>query len=445
VSKILYKIEVFWKDDDNIYSTTPDATITDGVAVDTDLGIESTADTFQFRGYNTKKPDGSFRFQNTFHIDDRIAIYLKVDSGTGTWTDSSDKRMDGLITELGAEVGDEGRLLIVKGTSRVEKMLNFVFPAVYTNQAASTIIQNLLGHVNDGQAQRPDGVRINQINWASGNATTTANLSYHRSYKPVFEMIEELSHIGINKTGNFIYYMDTDDNFVWLAKDWISSATITEGVDFNSIKVTTKVWDVINAMIVDCGVDAYGRTIVALYYDEISAAEFGLRWAPSKESETEIGQQLVNDCLTKMKNEGKYADTSNFPTGYPFTMPWNTRASNGDLTGAALTANSNTEFNSELRKEARFQGQEWAKSVVDLSGTVRPKIDVTLRGAHWYNASELNRPIQGDLLTVSSNAIQSTGVSQDEFRIIDMNHTLSRNGWMIDIRLEEDIESSVGV
>ena len=77
MAKIRYLIEVYYKQQNgDDYISTPDISIRDGIALDSDGSISTTADSFQFRVHNYKLNDGSFKYTNAFRVDDRIKIYI---------------------------------------------------------------------------------------------------------------------------------------------------------------------------------------------------------------------------------------------------------------------------------------------------------------------------------------------------------------------------------
>ena len=210
-----------------------------------------------------------------------------------------------------------------------------------------------------------------------------------------------------------------------------------------SVTMTEKVWDVVNAMIVDCGIDARGRGIHAIAYDEASAAEYGLRWAPTIEVETEIAEAVKEN---QQEQPGWVdANKDGFPDTYDFTMTFRERTDVGVVpqSGAYLVVSNDVEYNNALRKEIKWTGVEWIKSVLDITGNVRPKCDVTMQGSHWETGvlDSGNNPIQqGDMVEVESATFGWSGVKKMKLRVKSLNHELSWKGWIVTLRLEEDVE-----
>ena len=443
MSRLIYKVELYKKDADNVYSGTADLTITDAVNLDADASIETGADSFMVRIKNVKVGT-TYPYRDQFEIDARVMIWCKEDDSSGTWTAATDLLFDGLVMETKYEMNSNGNFLTIQGLNRLEKLLAASKPANYNYKTASFIINNLISSVNNDQAYASGGSQVNQITWDSGNAATTTEINYSKTYRSVFEMVEELSQIQTNKEGNFIYYLDESNNFIWIAKSFTSQATLTEGTDFHSMKVTNKIWEVINAMILDCGKDAYGKTVITLYYDETSAAKYGLKWATGKETETEIAERIQNE--EEAQNSASFDDDSKpFPTaaalaaGYVFYR--NERDSSGTVLATNKTVTTKAGYNAEIRTQAKWEGIAYAKSVINLVGTVRPKVTLSVRGAHWYNSSGLNQPRQGELITLNTSSMPLSESSfSKNLRITGLNHVLDKNGWIVELTLDEDIE-----
>ena len=88
-----------------------------------------------------------------------------------------------------------------------------------------------------------------------------------------FELIEELSQPEFAAGTQHIYYLTSDNGLTWIAKPSTVGSTLTEGVDFFSIRSDKKMWDTVNMIIRDCGENPFGNTILAWDYDVVSAAK----------------------------------------------------------------------------------------------------------------------------------------------------------------------------
>ena len=89
-----------------------------------------------------------------------------------------------------------------------------------------------------------------QITWSGSNDSTTTEIQYYRNYRPVIEMITELSTQKINGDFNAYFFLDVNNNFIFKQKSKdTDTILIEEGYDFTNCKIIEKVWEVINAMI----------------------------------------------------------------------------------------------------------------------------------------------------------------------------------------------------
>src|SRR3990167_521326 len=501
MAKIKYLIEIYQKlldEDETIigWSTTPDLIIEDSIAWDSDGSIETTADTFTVRLENTKLKAGGYAFisdtgELKVKVDDRVLIYITAGTDTLGYANEPSAPdpnetdpgghliFDGQVSEITSEVNPDNRLFLIKGVNRLEKLLSFSAPSIFKQTStfksrAPNIIVNLLSQINKSTIKSSSGAYPNQIiggglddatgqlqwigncknpwtdndgfnlNFPSGESTAFPVIQYWRDYKPVFELIEELSRKNINKVGNFYYYLDQYNRFIWRFRGTdAKGVTLTEGTDLLNIKITEKVWDVVNAMIVDAGSDPRGRRILAFSYNPRSAAEYGLRWAPGLEVEREIARTISEDQHTQTTAPA-WADTNNddFPdayTGGGFLMTFQDRNSDGTLIAGDYRVANDNAYNSAIRKEAKWTAIAWINSILEMTGHVTPKISVSMQGSHWESGvTDKNgntfKLRQGDpIIFVVPSRGWTVNIPETTrtLRLVEMDHNLDSNGWII--------------
>jgi len=465
MAKVYVLVEVYKKlqgrfSTEFVYESTPSLTLTDDiVSLDCDKSIEPNTDSFSLVVYNCKDENGDYKYNNKFQVDDRLRIHFTIKEAITQANKDTYLRFDGVITETNYDVSVDGKSILVKGQSRLSKLLNFAYPAVYENSTASYIIENLIGHANDGYEISFEDGNTNAIDWDSGNDSTTTTIQYFRNYRPVIEMITELSKQKTNLEYNAYFYLTSDNKFVWKQKDKDANGlNLVEGIDFTKDKCIEKVWEVINAMILDCGKDPSNRNIHAMYYDEASAAEYGLKWANTIEVEHEIASSLLADqkknAVTWVNNTDINKQT--FPETYPITLTFPERDSDGIATGTTATAANDAGFVSAMRTEAKWQGVAYIKSILDLTGHLKPKIDFTLIGGNWELGagrtgtsaeSCLNtsgNPIaQGDMVTITLNSRGGEFSTGKKLRCVQLNHEISKGGWTTTARFEMDEDDAI--
>jgi len=464
--KIKYKIEHYPKLSTGDYSSTPNI-IEESINWDEDLSIEATADTFMFKVVNINRRYSTNSGDNfTFDVDDKIKIYVKT--GTTDFTDD-DLLITGIIGEVKHELNESTREILVRGTNLLERLLSCPKTSTAGNVPAYQHIINLLGQYDDEnpkkrffQSTTTEG-RIAEwenilLNDGSTNDDTslrnnTTNIQYSYSeYKPIIEHIEQLSKKEINKDGDFIFYLDKNWKFHWNLKTTTPEKTLIEGEDFRRIVAKKSIWEVVTAIIVDCGKDPDGWRILAVGYHEKNAAEYGLRWSPARES-LDISSGLLNKCR---ESSGWTAGTeSNYPSAsdYPFTMPWKASHTHkiGGFFGREVTVGddviveNDSEFRSEIRAEARFQGKQWIQSFLENAGKARWKIDITTTGSHWSDPNGLNKPSIGVMHWIEAPSIGDftgnwSGDNRHKARLVHVSHNLDRRGWTVDLHFEDDIE-----
>ena len=105
-----------------------------------------------------------------------------------------------------------------------------------------------------------------------------------------------------------------------------------------------------------------------------------------------------------------------------------------------IRVKNDSEFNAEIVAQARYEGKQWIHSVLERAGKARWKVDIHVRGTDWENSSVLNKPTIGNLFPITSNSADWT---KKNLRLHQANHELNRNGWIVTMRFEEDIEDAV--
>ena len=483
MSKVRTLIEVFHKLTGSTtgsftYASTASVTVTDGIVFDTDKSITASTDSFSFRVNNCKKGgNGVYTHQEDIKVDDRVIVYITSYEDITTANKSSYRRYDGVVTEINYTMDNKGGMLLVKGESRLNRLLNFTFPAQYKpatdfTSTADVIIRNLLQTVNEENINYQIGGATDAEWTALGNDEITADatnrIEFYRNYRPVIELITELSKQATNLEFNAYFYLDVDNNFIWKQKSKDSDGlALREGYEFTKIKIIEKVWDVVNAIIIDAGKDPSGNSIHAMYYDEGSAAEYGLKWMNTIETEEEIASNLIsrckNDAVTWINNSD--VNKQNFPdnAAYTMTLPITTRDGNGVASTTAVTVANDAAWIAAIRKEAKWQAINYVKDIIDMTGHVKPRVDITMPGSVWElgyghtkTSAELcldssGNPIQqGDFVKVESNSYggrwssrwDETATSPIKLRVTTVSHDVSTKGWEVTIRLEMDVDDA---
>jgi hypothetical protein len=349
--------------------TSIDTDITEAVAVNTDEGISSRVDSFNFNIYKNGCPV-------ELDCEDGIQIYF-----------NDALVMDGKITDYTLQISASGTMYGVKGQNKLEAILNNVAPAYYTDKTASYIITDLINKVNSWNSSQNGWIDI-----ATGEiSATTMQFDYYQPYKPVFQMIEELSTNKYTGNGSYIYYLDAGTNFVWKPRPTEISDTefLCEGLNDISIKIEKGTWDLVNAAIINAGADLNGAPVFAYAYNAASIGKVGWKWKYL--TMVDIAKEFIN------KNPGA----------------------------------NNTEVRNGVRTQARNLGNQ----IVLKLGTPRFKVNWEMRGSLDYQ--------KGDLYKLVVPSIGWTSDFNQQLRLTDIKHTFNTKGWITDLSFEEDEDAAL--
>lgn len=450
------------------WETSPSTIIDAFVHIDVDQSIEPTADTFNVRMVNAKDDEGNYTYNSDkFRVDDRILIYATSKKSITSANKTECQLFDGSIIEISNTISDSGKVVMLKGQNRLSRMLNFTAPASYYkivgstgySSTASDIVQTLIDEVNEGNPNF-------NIEWDSSyNSTTSTPIGYYRLYRPVIEMISELSLAKENQEFNAVFWLTPNNKFRWVDKTGLTpEIKLKEGVHFTKIKLQEKVWEVVNAMILNAGKDPSGNNTHCMYYDEQSAAEHGLKWHNQIEIKDFASQFYLELCRDPAlgwidnddENKQNYPDSDSYD-GDGLLMPFNDREDDGSEITGDYYVTSDTEFKLAIRKESKWLGIEYIKSQLDLTAHLRPKLDVEMKGPTW-EAGESRTGSGEDCLDNDDDPlapgdktfvwINSKGgdwdIGEDGvlMRCVAVNHEINKNGWITTARLELDEEDA---
>lgn len=398
-----YKIEKYSRKADGTYETTP-VEFTGIKNVSVTIGIGNNADTFSFAISNTSGDS----FLNTA-INDRVIIYSSYDGIT------YNQLIDGIVEQKDVSRDVDDNSVVVSGMNRLEKLFNSLVQTTGENVAktADSWIQLILDQIN---ANNPDL----QIGWASGNASLDSAYAvpFVRDYVQAFTLIDELSRPEYTDGKSYIYYLNSDNEFVWVPRPETTSATPAFGSEIKSIKVSKGIWDTVNAFVMYCGESPYGTSITHFDYDVLSVNKNGWKMKPV------LAQRLAEDLQTiewaKMVADAKYSEGSRFPSSYPYIMTDGTSVS-GD-----------GEFNTAFVEQVLVQAKNKAKQL--LRKLAQPNFKT--RGTYNYD----NANTIGDLVNVKFG---DSGWNPDVYplRVQSVDYSFGKKGWEVSFKIEEDTDA----
>lgn len=370
----------------------PTTTLDNINSITTREGIESVIDTFEFVISQQNITPGLY-----LDAQDPVKIYL------GSLTLPTDLVMDGIITDMNLNQSEKGKIWTVKGNNRFEYIMGYQRPTGggnFTNTTAFSCASLLISQVNDANSAAKAAGRWVDIEWDSGNTGTSKAVNYIRPYKPVFQHLEELSKDAFTGLGDFYYYIDYNNHFIWKTKPVTveTGNTLTEGLDFKSDKVQKASYDAVNAAIINGGTDFNGRPIYKYVVNYNSVGKIGFKW--------------------KYYEDIKVAEAykSNAGAGPTPDLPFGVAAS---YTGG------NTQLRTDVRNylEGRWQ------SKLDLLGLPRWRCDIEVRGGLSFTKGKLYNIISP---TLGWNTPGKT------LRLTEIQHTFNKGGWITRLHFEQD-------
>lgn len=253
--------------------------------------------------------------------------------------------------------------------------------------------------------------------------------------KPIYETLLELSQVDKTNTNDELdpentsfdpiikramrFYIDEKNRFHWFYptdtidtdKSGLNSLTISMGTVNNFYEVKSDdmdfvIFDVLNYIYYEAGIDMEGDTILGFEYDKTSSAP---SFKESKRVWPRIAEQMKRED-EKAKNIVRNASQKggyNYPTSYGTGLrpAWNRN----------VTVDSDSEYNSEFKKEARKRASDRAKRIISGIGSQRWKGTINFR---FFNFTV------GDLMQYTNNA---GGIYQEKLRITEINHIIDSN------------------
>jgi len=422
------KLRIYKKiGEDEWDSNYTELSITD---IDANIGIKTTKDTFSF-----KLPNPNQTNKDKVHIDDRIQIFFY----TGSLNTSSDLIIDGNITKISQDINESQRMISVNGSNRTEDLLNILVQLSFNDyqKDVSEVMQEIINKVNNQNSKisGEDKFISTDIQSTKKDGSAFPKKIFVSAYKPAYELIERYSTDEYTEDGGYMFWVDSNNVFHWTNKTTNLSSEdykFDESQDnIRSLKVDEGTWDIFNAAIVDVGRDAYGHGNHTLVFNQISMVDVGTKWTFLDLSSTTptLLTQEFEDHPAKWDTGSDGEPTGSFPNSYPYTCSFYTMSDAYIEGTSSWVVNSDAEFNLAIRRTARAIGKDKGQSILNKKGEKRYKIDCELNGTNGYTIGEL-----------AEFTIQSHNLENQKVRIMDIEHSFNKSGWITVLRCEEDPE-----
>ena len=409
--------------------------------------------------------DGNGYGDLTYEVDTDDLIVISFRNDGGAWQ----QVMSGKATDSTQEIKPSSRTMSVKGVNRMQALLRSKFALDIKNDKPPMMIVQILAEVNEFNITSGTPNKITYVYYnedtaqyedqdgnveVAGNVTIQRNMndgsafaeldSFNSWYDDAYTQIQKLSGNDMTDDGNYLFYVDNDNNFYWVGKTTAIDATLTEGTDFTGAKVSLNTNDVVNFYIVHCGTSPSGYGMITFASNDESIAAHGLRG--EFYDLTYFGEQVMK---IEFETNGASFD-SDFPTGtsgyYPtaaalaagYVMSFTPRISyvvggvNYDP-GDTITVSSKADYNEAIVKECKARGESEAGPVLDALGEGRWECQIDKLGTTAYS--------KGNMIELEIFSQNWTGADTKVLRLTEISHSFTSRGWYTTLYLKEDEES----
>jgi hypothetical protein len=410
--------------------------------------------------------------------DDEIKVYADVNP----ITESADQLlMIGTVMAFESKIGGKSRAIKIKCSDKSQLILSKIWSKVENNSTAPQIIINTIKNIS--QTQDADGFSIDTSNVDTTRPVTNGaggddfpTINFAKNMKPIHEWIDELSQIEYTNTDSeqapggtlvcqksFVWFLDENNKLYWFYPEDNVDYTLVQGDDIiYKIKLKKAVFDVINMVIVRGGTDKVGAGITWYYYDKGSTSELRVKVIPRPriaelERQLLIDQDGTNTTLSSNLDAASttvsLTDASSFPASGTVRVnaemiQYDSKSGNdlidctrgsfgtfpgshnsGDLVDDATTYGDmgNSDFRDLVKDSIIGVGQ----NITSRFGEARWKGSIEVRGAKYT---------PGELINLTA---KDAGCVNQNLRIIDVHHQMTKTGWFTTLKLEED-ETIVG-
>lgn len=327
--------------------------------------------------------------------------------------------VDGNYVNSGLRYGIDARLMVTSST--------------YAQQEALDVAAT-------GSATTPAYIQSQRPNSGGSFFQTGLYRGLGKSYKPTYEVINELSTMNNTNTDTeltdgtepcgrtYLYHVDQHNRFHWFyPTDNIDYTFDQSVVNTTPIVLSTNLakstFDMVNMVIYNTGPDFYGAGTLWYAIDPSSKSKkLAMKYKPMLDESTR--------AIQAERVAGNITETSSGS----FNWQGKLYNRNGSVVSKFdnQTYTTDTDYNNGLRAYLRNKGDTRAQTILKKHGSPRWKGTIELEG-DYYTANEL----------LNFTAPQ-TGQKEVLFRIKTVTHTVDKYGWKTSLDVEEDEEESGG-
>ena len=422
-------------------------TLVDVLSVDIKRGKEAKHNTADIILQNNIKDDPAY-YQDgeiVFEAEDPIDIYVKYGGTAIDTTSTDDLIFSGRVVEYKVDTSDSKTPLKLMLSDSSFVALNKLWVGQETDTPPNLIVNQLIPWVND-TIQDPRNHITATFGASSVQNTPSVAGSYDdytmtQVFKPVYEIISELSQP--NNTGDgdraYKFHIDKNNVFRWFypedsAQHYIVEGSIaangsvpykqpvtnaTETVNdtnphrITSLKLKKAVYDTTNFIIYKAGEDLNNVQILDFAFDPTSGAPITKdsfrNWEDIART-LKKGEEAVGNITLDKSDEY----TINNPTG---TTYW----------GESYSGTS--DYNEKFINYAKKLADGRCQAEFEKRGNPRFKGTIELKGENNFDVNE------AFILQARSHGIQ-----KGFFRINSVKHNIRKSGWFTTLDVEEEIQ-----
>jgi hypothetical protein len=334
--------------------------------------------------------NGNIRFSaGRQGLDPEEADDIRIYAGTapvGTAT-TADLIMACAITGVEQNMSEETKSIKLNCSDKTFILLNQYAVGNYGPDTVPNILKSIIRQWTRSGQSSSDVIDVDTYvgTALSSGAAFASDTTYSVVYKPLYEVVEELSQVQYTgDTRPFVFWMDESEKLHWIYPSQTASGTISElTTDIYDMKITKTEKDEVNMIIYDCGKD---KNNVSIQWYKFNFT--------SDSSKLKVVYQNWTEITKNMQA--------------PLSTYWSTHD------------------NDEVRAEAKNIANAKCDAYFSNKG-MKWKGNMTLRGTKDYTA--------GDLITLTTPTF---GFINQKLRVMDVSHDIDSNGWTTKLELEED-------
>ena len=276
-------------------------------------------DSFSFKVTNFNN-----NYDDHYNPNDKIAIYRSVN----TDVKPADPIMIITLKDTPEEYSSKANMIRVEGYNFSESVLSAVVFIDVSNRTIPEAIQDAL---TDAGQDNPNFL----VTWNSGNPDTKEDLSAFPDvdkkwfYKPIRSLVEEYSQNDKTKDGNYYWYINNDNEFIWRKETNVSSGTFDFATDAcKKMKISKDIKGIRNYFILKGGMDPENHQITTPYVNWTSVATNGRKFMIVADAETQnTAKEMIDQDLSKSYSiTDKQALSERYPSeieaGTSFVTSW---------------------------------------------------------------------------------------------------------------------------